>query len=138
HEYAHALVDAHFDIGSIGVYPLCERTQDSCDAISALVEGDATLTMTQWWQQYANPQDVEDILTYNPPSRTLPDQFPPPYSLPDSSFPYDQGLTYVEFLYNRGNWAEVNRAYDELPASTEQILHPEKYLAGEQPIEVPR
>jgi hypothetical protein len=137
HEYAHALVDAHFNIGSIGVYPLCERTQDSCDAISALVEGDATLTMTQWWQQYADPQDVEDILSYNPPNRTLPDQYPPPYSLPDSSFPYDQGLSFVEYLYNRGNWAEVNQAYQRLPDSTEQILHPQKYLDREQPISLP-
>ncbi|MFP3855086.1 MAG: hypothetical protein ACLFWD_12420 [Anaerolineales bacterium] len=137
HEYAHALVDAHFDLGSVGVYPLCEQTQDSCDAIQALVEGDATLAMTQWWQQYAGPQDVEDILTYNPPNRTLPDQFPPPYSLPDSAFPYDQGLAFVEFLYERGNWAEVNQAYQRLPDSTEQILHPEKYLTGEAPMSLP-
>jgi hypothetical protein len=136
HEYTHALVDAHFDIGSAGVYPLCERTQDSCDAIGALIEGDATLAMTQWWQQYANPQDFEDILSYNPPNRTLPDQFPPPYTLPDSSFPYDQGLAFVEYLYERGNWAGVNEAYSRLPVSTEQILHPEKYLAGEQPISI--
>jgi hypothetical protein len=30
----------------------------------------------------------------------------------------------------------VNDAYDALPQSTEQILHPEKYLANEQPIEL--
>ena len=40
-------------------------------------------------------------------------------------------------LYSSENgWASVNRAYDLLPASTEQILHPDKYVAGEQPVEV--
>lgn len=136
HEYGHALVDSHYEIGSAGVYPLCLRTTDQCNAIQALVEGDATLVMTQWWQQYAGPQDYEDIFAYTPPHRTLPDQFPPPYSLPDSSFPYEQGAAFVEYLYNRGNWAEVNSAYQRLPESSEQILHPAKYVADEGPVSV--
>lgn len=136
HEYGHALVDSHYDIGSAGVYPLCLRTTDQCSAIQALVEGDATLVMTQWWQQYASPQDYQDILSYTRPHRTLADQFPPPYSLPDSSFPYEQGAAFVEYLYARGNWAEVNQAYQRLPETTEQILHPAKYVADEGPVAV--
>lgn len=136
HEFGHALVDAHFDVEAAGVYPICELTQDQCNAIRALVEGDASLVMNQWLGQYAGPQDVLDILDYTPPHRTLPDQFPPPYSLPDSNFPYEQGLAFVEFLHDRGSWAEVNVAYDRMPASTEQILHPQKYLDNERPLEV--
>ncbi len=30
----------------------------------------------------------------------------------------------------------MNAAYDEPPASTEQVLHPEKYVSGERPVEV--
>jgi hypothetical protein len=52
------------------------------------------------------------------------------------SFPYEEGLAFVNYLYKRGNWAEVNKAYETLPQSTEQTLHPEKYLAGEAPIDV--
>lgn len=138
HEYTHALVDQHYDIDALGVYPLCERTQDECRAIEALVEGDATLLMAQWLEQYATPQDFQDILAYNPPARTLPDQFPPPYALPDGSFPYNQGLDFAEFIYSRGSWARVNQVYTDLPVSTEQILHPQKYLQGEGPIAVER
>jgi hypothetical protein len=90
--------------------------------------------MFQWWQQYATPRDYEDILNYKPPAQTIPDQFPPPYAYPDSDFPYSQGLNFVEYLYDRGNWAAVNRAYADLPQSTEQILHPQKYTAGESPV----
>lgn len=133
HEYDHALVDQQFGLQSLGLYPLCEHTSDRCNAMRALVEGDATLLMTQWWLQYAGPNDYRDILNYNPGNQALPDQFPPPYVAPDANFPYEQGSQFVEYLYNRGSWAEVNRAYGDLPQSTEQILHPQKYLAGEMP-----
>ena len=52
------------------------------------------------------------------------------------AFRSEYGRKFVEALYQRGGWAAVNKAYEDLPASTEQILHPEKYLAGEKPIEV--
>ena len=136
HEFDHALTDQYFDIGALGVYPDCLGDEQRCAAIRALVEGDATLLMQQWWRQYAGPQDYQDILRYRPPSQTLPEDYPPPYVSRDLEFPYLAGLKFVESLYKRGNWAEVNRAYENLPDSTEQILHPEKYVADEQPIEM--
>jgi hypothetical protein len=136
HEYNHALIDQHFNLGGLGVYPACLRNADECRAISALVEGDASLLMDQWWEQYASPQDYEDIFNYRPPTFTIPEQFPPPYAGVDAQFPYVQGRDFVQFLYGSGNWAEVNNAYQNLPESTEQILHPSKYLEGEGPISV--
>ncbi len=136
HEYDHALTDGHFHIDKLGVYPDCLSDNQRCGAIRALVEGDATLLMQQWFRQYAGPQDYRDILNYRPPRQTLPEDFPPPYVSRELAFPYEEGLQFVEYLHKRGNWAEVNKAYTNLPASTEQILHPEKYVAGEQPIEV--
>jgi len=136
HEYDHVLTDQHFDINAMGVYPNCLSNAQRCEAIRALVEGDATLLMRQWLKQYASPQDYLDLLHYQPPSQTLPEDFPPPYVSQDLNFPYDAGLKFVEYLYGHGNWAAVDKAYARLPDSTEQILHPEKYLAGEKPIEV--
>ncbi len=52
-------------------------------------------------------------------------------------FPYQQGLAFVSTLAGSGGWPAVDRAYGRLPDSTEQILHPEKYLAGEKPVAVP-
>ena len=51
-------------------------------------------------------------------------------------FPYYIGQAFVEYLHSKGNWAEVNRAFGNLPTTTEQILHPEKYEAGEGGIPV--
>jgi hypothetical protein len=51
-------------------------------------------------------------------------------------FPYDKGLEWATQVYRRGGWAAVSAAYKELPQSTEQILHVEKYLAREAPVKV--
>lgn len=136
HEFDHALVDQHFPLDAYGNYPVCLSNEDQCKAIDALIEGDASLLMDQWWDQYASVQDYQDILRYNPPWNTLPEQFPPPYASRDALFPYYEGRLFVEYLYDRGNWAEVNGAYQAPPESTEHILHPQKYIAGESPITV--
>jgi hypothetical protein len=137
HEYAHALVDQHFDIGGAGVYPECLSNADRCQAIQALVEGDATLVMGLWLRQYAGPKDYQDISNYVAPQSTLPEQYPPPFAILDGQFAYLAGLEFVQALHDRGNWPEVNKAYTRWPESTEQIMHPEKYRAAEAPQVLP-
>jgi hypothetical protein len=39
-------------------------------------------------------------------------------------------------VQSTGGWAGVNAYFTKMPASTEQILHPEKYTAGEAPVAV--
>jgi hypothetical protein len=136
HEFDHALTDQHFKFSDSGVYPVCESNEQRCSAIRALVEGDATLLMYLWAEQYATRQDYKDILLYQPPIQALPEQDPPPYVLEDLNFPYKYGVLFVKFLYDRGNWGEVNKAYQRLPESSEQILHPQKYLDSEPPLTV--
>ncbi len=137
HEFTHAITDQNFDYAAMGHSP-CKYDSQRCAAADALIEGDASLLMEQWWQQYAGPQDYRDIMAYIPPLFLFnqPEQFPPPFAGLDASFPYDQGKAFVAALYEKGNWAEVNRAYQNLPISTEQILHPEKYFSGEPVIPV--
>ena len=52
-------------------------------------------------------------------------------------FPYVQGSAWAGQLYKRGGWEMVSGAYKNLPQSTEQILHPEKYFTLEAPTKVP-
>jgi hypothetical protein len=47
--------------------------------------------------------------------------------------PYIDGITFVHWLRRRGGWAEVDRIWKAPPASTEQLLHPEKLLTREAP-----
>jgi hypothetical protein len=39
-------------------------------------------------------------------------------------------------LYKQSGWDRVSKAFTELPQSTEQILHPDKYFAHEAPVKV--
>ena len=43
-------------------------------------------------------------------------------------FPYREGAQFVAALLDVGWWPAVNAAYLDPPVSTEQILHPEKYI----------
>jgi hypothetical protein len=60
----------------------------------------------------------------------------PDWMVQQLEFPYLAGSTWVSSLWASGGWDAVDAAYDQPPASTEQVLHPEKYVAGEQPAEV--
>jgi hypothetical protein len=51
-------------------------------------------------------------------------------------FPYFQGMAWVAGVYKQGGWDAVSAAYKNLPKSTEQILHNDKYAAGEEPVKV--
>ena len=58
----------------------------------------------------------------------------PPYIEASLLFPYVSGARFVSSLYDKGGgWRLVNAAFDRPPASTEQVLHPERYLRVEQP-----
>ena len=60
----------------------------------------------------------------------------PPWMVRLLEYPYLSGAAFVGQLYATGGWDAVDAAYDDLPVSSEQVLHPAKYLAAEAPIEV--
>ena len=47
-----------------------------------------------------------------------------------SGFPYQYGSGFISALFMKDGWNQVNYAYINPPRSTEEILHPEIYLAG--------
>jgi hypothetical protein len=51
-------------------------------------------------------------------------------------FAYLEGISWTTALYKQGGWARVSKAFAELPQSTEQIMHPDKYFAHEAPVKV--
>ena len=134
-EFDRELLDQHYNIDLLNVYPGCTGDVQRCAAIRALVEGDAALLGAQWSAQ-ATPEDQLDIQRFKPPIGLLLEVAPPPYVTRELSFPREAGLAFVQYLYDHGKWPAGNRAYTNLPQSTEQILHPEKYLAGEKPFVV--
>jgi hypothetical protein len=135
HEFTHALQDQVFDpwrdadtwIGN----------GDLALARSALVEGDASSLMARWAVENMTPEENAQLLRDGLNAETLAALAKmPPILREQLSFPYQQGLFFVMGLQGRGGWAPVDDAYDAPPSSTEQILHADKYLAGEAPSEL--
>lgn len=133
HEAVHALQDQNFDLMELQDVAV-GGADDQYLAISALIEGDASLGQVLYIVEYPRlllglQADLADLDT-----SVLDDASP--YISGTLLFPYEQGLTFVTELHDQGGWDLVNQAWENPPQSTEQILHPEKYLAGEAPIPI--
>ncbi len=137
HEFTHVLQDQHFkfDEGLHYNDESCELDSERCAAIQALIEGDASYTEMLWFKSHANLLDYRDLMKdYDEYSSPVFDSAPPFMAL-DLYFPYEYGYSFVEYLYDMGGFAAVDEAYDDIPLSTEQIMHPERY-PWDKPIKV--
>ena len=132
HEYTHALQDQNF--GLAGLQLDAPGQGDQGMARLALVEGDATLLMTLWQIDNLSQAELIQLLGESlDPAVTGPLEKMPAVLRESLLFSYTSGLTFTQRLHSSGGWAAVDAAFAKPPASTEQILHPEKYGSGEAP-----
>ncbi|HYG11084.1 MAG TPA: hypothetical protein VD835_14140, partial [Pyrinomonadaceae bacterium] len=134
HELTHALQDQHFNLRRFEDWP--KGDSDAELAAHALVEGDATLVMTFYVMR-----DLKRVAammkSMNAGGGASEKIERAPRVLRDSLlFPYKQGMEWASQVYRRGGWQLVSEAYKNLPQSTEQILHAEKYFAREAPLKI--
>jgi hypothetical protein len=53
------------------------------------------------------------------------------------AFQYDAGTAFAGRAYTHGGWPAVDAAHRDPPASSEQVLHPERYFdARDRPVEI--
>jgi hypothetical protein len=140
HELAHALQDQHYDLGKLLDYHQDESDLQS--AVHALAEGDATSAMLDEMlaPQGAKATDLPDELI-GVQVRAAAQFMARAPDVPDilrrsMIAPYVDGVLFVHWLRRRGGWAEVDKAWMNLPTTTEQLLHTDKYLAHEAPLVV--
>mgnify|MGYP001045095132 CR=1 FL=1 len=129
HEYVHALVDQTYDIqnGLDFTDESCEADTERCAAIQALMEGDATNVELEWFINYATQADQQELIAEASSYSSPVFDSAPPFMQEDFLFPYVKGQTFVPSLLDQGGWEAVDAAYQNLPVSTEQILHPKLY-----------
>jgi hypothetical protein len=134
HELTHALQDQHFNLRRFEKWP--KGDSDAELAAQSLVEGDATLTMSMYIAR--NPlRALAFIKSLGAGSAKTEEIDRAPRALRESLlFPYQQGTQWVTQVYKRDGWAGVSKAFTELPQSTEQILHVEKYYAHKTPVKI--
>jgi len=137
HEFVHALQDQNFDLMKLLV--VRPYNFDRTEAIFALIEGDAMNV-----QRRAEETDaIYARHTLDDITRTENDRFKeyreeigkmfPPLLTESFIFRYRDGARFVEAIRRRGGERAVDELFRRPPASSEQILHPEKYLSNETP-----
>jgi hypothetical protein len=129
HELTHALEDQRFGLALGG----SSGSDDAALARLALVEGSATTVMLTYMQRHFSSEETLGGLfaSLGQDTGDLP-----PFVEAQLLFPYTAGRRFVERLYRTGagSWSLLDTAERfRAPASTEQVLHPDKYLAVEQP-----
>jgi hypothetical protein len=134
HELTHALQDQHFNLRRFEKWP--KGDSDAELAAHSLIEGDATLAMVLYIA--SNPLRALTFLkSLGTMAGASEELNKAPRAVRESLlFPYQEGLNWTRELYRLGGWKEVSEAFTTLPQSTEQILHPAKYLTREVPVKI--
>jgi hypothetical protein len=139
HELVHALQDQHYDL-----HPKLKWASgrgDSMSAVQALAEGDATSAMLDVMLAPQGQTALDLPAGMLGKSMGVIEALPelesvPPILKRSLVAAYADGLAFVNALRERGGFAAVDAAWRDLPTSTEQILHPEKYEKREPPLAV--
>ena len=135
HEFTHQLQDQRFDLDKLGL-DVADQSDRTLARLS-LVEGDATSVQTTWMTKHLSSQQLGEVMAAAlDPAALKAFNDAPPYLRESSLFPYQQGLTFVLQLIGQGQYAAVDGAFANPPDSTEQVLHPEKFLTREAPVTV--
>jgi hypothetical protein len=119
HESVHALQDQHFDLQKLEQW--VPGNSDAMLARSCLAEGDATSATIE--------VGAEDTPLADDDADYIEREITAPYVL---------GTAFVQALRKRGGWTEVNAAWTSVSLTTEQILHPDKWVTREPALVVPQ
>ena len=141
HEIDHGLQDQAFDLKAFEDVP--DGEGDAALARRALVEGDGVALMLEVLlarqhvaPPWANPAIADDLVhAMSAPTGDALDKAP--LALRESMlFPYREGFAFVAALRRKKPWSAVDAVFKRPPRSTEQILHPEKYVRDEKPVPI--
>lgn len=130
HELTHALEDQHFGLLREGL------DDEATPAFDALVEGSATIVEQRWYDSLSAEDqaaiDEEEGAAFEDVPADVSDQVEPDVFQLLMSFPYAIGPLFVAAVLEAGGNARLDAAFAAPPPNTEQVLHPEKFLAGER------
>lgn len=134
HEITHALQDQSFDL--VAMQRRVRKDAEASLALLSLIEGDAVLTQQLWAQEHLTAAEQQRLTSESGGSSDALDSTPD-YLRASLFFPYEQGGRFVVELYRSDGFAAINNAFDDPPATSEQILHPERYLQRDEPVDTP-
>jgi hypothetical protein len=140
HEFVHALQDQHFDL----LKTLLARpfNFDRTEGLFALVEGDAMnverrvgMGEKEWTRLTLDDIARQEDARFAPYRSQIGALFPPLLT-ETFIFRYRDGARFVEAMRRARPPLSVDELFRRPPVSSEQVLHPEKYLSHEPPREI--
>jgi hypothetical protein len=138
HELIHALTDQQFLFNDDYQAMFDEERYDQGAAFQALIEGDATYFQLVYFEQLPLAEQMSAAMEELDRLNAAPSYSSVPAWLYNSlAFPYETGRTFVASLVDAGGIAAVDDAYTNRPVSTEVVMHPARYEAGEDVLAVP-
>jgi hypothetical protein len=136
HELTHAIDDQRFGLERLDALGAACKDEDASAAI-ALVEGNATFFMLRWARTFLT-LDEQVQVGIEAAAQDVSTEGVPPFVARLQAWPYDEGMRFIAALEARGGLDEVDEAFVDLPTSTEQIIHPERYPNdAPTPVDVP-
>jgi hypothetical protein len=121
--------------------PAIAATYDAQMAFAALRMGDAEVIKHLLWtsnkitgetlRKVADETDAWERGDSRFASAVVPRLF-----IGTADFAWRRGAVFALSLFVRGGLRALDQAYDRPPLSTEQVIHPEKYLRGEKPVTI--
>jgi hypothetical protein len=129
HEMVRADYDQHFELDRPSLVAPDDETGTAWDS---LVEGTASRIETR----FISALPDADKKAVQAEQQRIAGQLPkdlPDYVLVQYAFPFGSGPKFADYLMTNGGPARVNAAFQQPPTTTEQIIHPEKFVAGEGP-----
>jgi hypothetical protein len=132
HELTHALQDQYFDLDRT---ELNKRDDEAAQAFTSLVEGDA-VRVEEIYTDGLSDEDQKRAQLEEMGAASGIDISTPRVLLQLLVFPYAAGPTFVKAVVANAGRERLDRAFVEPPTTTEQIMHPDRFLKGEGPAAV--
>jgi hypothetical protein len=140
HELAHALADQNFPIQKY----LSKANNDSEASLAreAVVEGQASwlmleVTARRGGRSLADPDTARELMAVD--SDASDSSYPvfneaPLYLRRTLLFPYDDGERFQQAIFLHDGKTAFTKVFRQAPASTAQIMHPDRYFSGDAPV----
>lgn len=138
HEYVHSFQDGRFDIEKLDELAENEdKTHSNTEygaTVRCLVEGDATVSELTYAAQVFGLEWLFGLIP-SPEGESGGSDIPPGLAR-YFYFPYTECAEFAGLVFLQGGWPAIDQAYGDMPTSTEQILHLDKYTLHEAPAAV--
>jgi hypothetical protein len=141
HELAHAVADQNYNLGRF--IKQGRKSDDGSTARMAVMEGQATWLMSEFLARRMK-KSLKDspgmVAAMSSMSDNNGSEFPvfdksPLYLRQTLVFPYTKGMLFQHAVFERDGQDGFSEVFLRPPASTQQILHPDKYFARVKPTE---